>query len=563
VRRGSSSVAFGLLLSALACRPAERHAAAPTPLPRPTATPAPVLGYIDETGSGAPVEGGTLRLRLVGDPSTLNAVLQTGEPEQQVLQLVSRNLLDWNSRLEIGPGLAESYAVSPDGRDFAFTLRREAVWQDGSPVTAGDAVFTFRKIVEKDTPSPVIKPLFSELVSAEVTGERTFRLHFRRADANRVSAFVLPILPEKRFARKRFLRAPDNRAPFSNGPYRFVSWKPQESIELARNERYWGPRGHFDRVIFKILPDDATAWRALAEGGLDETGLTQAGKDKSLADPAFAACCRLVEYYDLDFNYIAFNNRSPLFVDPRVRRALTMLLDRAAVVRSLYRGSARIISGPWAPDSPAYDASVEPLPYDPAGAARLLEEAGWKDTNGDGLRDREGRELAFDVLVSSGSLIGQQICEVFAAAARKAGVQVRVRALEWSAYVERLDNGDFEAASGAWSATADPNPDPFPLWHSTQVPPAGANSCFFADAEADGLMVAARGEQDVKKRTALYHRLHRIFRDQAPAIWIVNASKKYAFRREVRGLVTSPLGLFGIWPGPAGWWSAPPSGRAP
>jgi peptide/nickel transport system substrate-binding protein len=550
-------------LSALACRPAERQASAPSPLPRPTPTPAPVLGYIDETGSGTPAEGGTLRLRLVGDPSTLNAVLQTGEPEQQVLQLVSRNLLDWNSRLQIVPGLAESYTVSPDGRAYSFTLRKEAVWQDGTPVTAADAVFTFRKIVEKDTPSPVIKPLFSELVSVEATGERTFVLRFQRADANRVSAFVLPLLPEKRFARKHFLKAPDNRAPFSNGPYRFVSWKPQEAVELARNDRYWGPRAHFDRVVFKIVPDDATAWRALVEGGVDGTQVTQALKEKSVADPAFGACCRLVEYYDLDFNYIALNNRSPLFSDARVRRALTMLLDRAAIVRSLYRGSARIISGPWAPDSPAYDASIEPLPYDPAAAGRLLEEAGWRDTNGNGWRDSKGRELVFEVLVSSGSLIGQQVCEVFAAAARKAGVQVQVRPLEWSAYVERLDSGDFEAASGAWSATGDPNPDPFPLWHSTQVPPSGANSCFFADPEADGLMVAARGEQDAKKRVALYHRLHRIFRDQAPAIWIVNASKKYTFRREVRGLVTSPLGLFGVWPGPAGWWSVPPPARTP
>src|SRR5262249_50879464 len=374
-----------------------------------------------------------------------------------------------------------------DGRAYSFTLRREAVWQDGTPVTAADAVFTFRKIVEKDTPSPVIKPLFSELVSVEATGERTFVLRFRRADANRVSAFVLPLLPEKRFARKHFLKAPDNRAPFSNGPYRFVSWKPQEAVELARNDRYWGARPHFDRVIFKIVPDDATAGRALVEGGLDETVLTQAGKDKSLADPAFAACCRLVEDYDLDFNYIALNNRSPLFPDPRVRRGLTMLLDRAAIVRTLYRGSARIISGPWAPDSPAYDASVIPLPYDPAGAARLFDEAGWTDSHGDRVRDRGGKELVFDVLVSSGSLIGQQTCEVLAAAARKAGVLVRVRALEWPAYVERLDSGDFEAASGAWSATADPNPDPFPLWHSTQGPPPPPNSFFFPDPEAGGL----------------------------------------------------------------------------
>ncbi len=542
----------------VACRQPERAGKiGPAPTPRPTALPAPVLGYIDESGTGTPVDGGVLRRRLIGDPSTLNAILQTGVPEQQVLQYVSRNLLDFDSRLRLVPGLAEKWEVSADGRAFTFSLRREAAWQDGTPVTAADAVFTLKKIVEKETPAPVIKPLFTELVSAEALGEKSFRVRFRKADANQAMAFVLPLLPEKRFARKRFVKAADNRAPFANGPYRFVSWKPQESIELARNDRYWGPRGHFDRIVFKILPDNSTAWRALVEDGLDETWIDQALKERSAADPLFAVCCRIVEYYDLDYNYIALNNRSPLFSDARVRRALTMLLDRASIVRGLYHGSARIISGPWAPDSPAYDASVAPLPYEPAAAAKLLDEAGWRDTNGDGIRDRNGRDLAFDLLVSSGSLIGQQIDEVLAASARNAGIQIRVRPLEWAAYVERLDRGEFEAVSGAWSASADPNPDPFPLWHSSQVPPEGANSSFYSSPEADRWMEQARAETDEKRRVALYHRLHAFFRDEAPAIWVVNASKKYALRRRVHGIVTSPLGLFGIWPGPLSWWTAP------
>ncbi|HEV2063963.1 MAG TPA: ABC transporter substrate-binding protein [Thermoanaerobaculia bacterium] len=547
-----------LLLCVLACRRAEPPVAArPAATPRPAPIAAPVLGYIDENGMGTPVDSPVLRRRLIGDPATLNAVMQSGVPEQQVLQYVSRNLIDFDARMRLVPGLAERYDVSADGRTFTFELRREAVWEDGSPVTAADAVFTLNKIVDRDTPAPVIKPLFLGLETAEATGEKTFRIRFRKADANQAMAFVLPLLPEKRFAKRRFLRAPDNRAPFSNGPYRFVSWKPQESIELVRNEKYWGPRPHFERIVFKILPDNTTAWRALVEGGLDETWIDQALKEKSGADPAFAACCRVVEYYDLDYNFIALNNRSPLFSDARVRRALTMLLDRSAIVRSLYRGSARIISGPWAPDSPAYDAAVAPLPYDPAAAGKLLDEAGWRDTNGNGTRDRAGREFVFDLLVSSGSLIGEQIDEVLAAAAMKAGIEVRVRPLEWSAYVNRLDHGEFEAASGAWSASGDPNPDLFGLWHSSQFPPQGANSSFFQNAEADRLIEEARAEIDEKRRLAIYRRLHVLFRDEAPAIWVVNASKKYALRKGVRGLTTSQLGLFGTWPGPVGWWAEP------
>ena len=174
----------------------------------------------------------------------------------------------------------------------------------------------------------------------------------------------------------------------------------------------------------------------LLEDALDEDQLDAGLKQKAAADPAFAACCRLVEFYNLDYNYIALNNRSPFFADARVRRAMTMLLDRAAIVRGLYRGSARIISGPWAPDSPAYDAGVAPLPFDPAAAARLLDEAGWKDAGGGGTRERDGRAFEFDLLVSAGSEIGRQIDEMLAAELSRVGVTARVRTMEWAAFVE-------------------------------------------------------------------------------------------------------------------------------
>jgi peptide/nickel transport system substrate-binding protein len=513
-----------------------------------------MLGYIDESGEGPPRRGGTLRRRLYGDPTTLNAVLQSGVPDQQVLQYVSRNLLDFDSKMRLVPGLAESWNVSPDGRELTFRIRPDAVWEDGSPVTSADAVFTIRKIADERTPSPVFKPVFDSFESVEAIEPKSFRVRFRDPYAYRAMAFALPVLPEKAFAGKDFARAKENRTPLSNGPYRLVRWKPQESIELERNPRYWDTPGHFDRVVFRILPEDSVAYQALRAGDLDETGMDATLKVRSETDPAFRTCCRVVEFYNLDYTAISLNHRSPFFSDARVRRAMTMLLDRAAVVRSLFGGAARIISGPWAPESPAYDASITPLPFDPAAAAALLAEAGWRDTNGDGVRDREGKPFRFELLVSSGSAIGRQINELLAAELARAGVAARVVPLEWAAYVERLDRGEFEAASGGWSAS-DPNPDPFPYWHSSQWPPRGLNSSFYRNADADGLMEQARRELDENARIAIYHRLHALLRDDAPAIFVANTSRKHGLRNGVRGLVTSPLGLFGSWPGPVGWWS--------
>jgi peptide/nickel transport system substrate-binding protein len=188
-------------------------------------------------------------------------------------------------------------------------------------------------------------------------------------------------------------------------------------------------------------------------------------------------------------------------------------------------------------------------------AARLLDEAGWVRPAGGGPREKDGRRFEFDLLVSAGSEVGRQIDEMLASELARAGVTARVRTMEWSAFVEKVDSGDFEAASLAWSAV-DPNPDPYFYWHTSQCAPAGINDGCYANPAADALMTQAREEMDPGRRAEILHKLHRLLRDEAPAIFVVNASQKYAFRKRVRGLTTSPLGLYGIWPGPLAWWGA-------
>ncbi|HEY6065789.1 MAG TPA: ABC transporter substrate-binding protein, partial [Thermoanaerobaculia bacterium] len=183
-----------LLASLAACRAREEavHPAAAVG-PTPTQAPRPALGFLDESREGTPVEGGTLRRRLVGEPATLNAVLQSGLPEQQVLQYVSRQIVDFDPRLEVVGNLAERWTVSDDGREYRFFLQRDAVWEDGTPVTSADAVFTIRRIVDAKVPSPVFKPLFEGLEVIEAIDPASFRARFRERDAFHLYAFALPL----------------------------------------------------------------------------------------------------------------------------------------------------------------------------------------------------------------------------------------------------------------------------------------------------------------------------------------------------------------------------------
>jgi len=562
--RGTGLLAALVLPLAFGCGRSERAGAParPAAASKPTPTPRVALGFLDETREPVGAEGGRLVRRLSGEPATLDPTLQSSGVEAEVLQYVARNLFDFDASLRLVPSLAEGIDVSDDGLDFTIRIREDAVWEDGSPVTARDAAFTIRRVMDAKVAAPVFKPLFEDCTGVETLDERSLRVRFREAYAFRRMAFVLPVVPERHYAKAAQAKA-QARRPLSDGPYRVASWTAQQEIVLERNPRAWGDaRGHFDRIVFKIVPDATTSYRLLASGELDEDDLDSTLKKRAASDPEFASCCRTIEFYNLDYNYIALNNRSPFFADARVRRAVTMLLDRAAIVRGLYSGSARIISGPWAPDSPAYDPGVAPLPFAPGEAMRLLDEAGWRDTDGDGRRDRAGRAFEFELLVSAGSETGRQIDETLAAQLARVGVTAHVRALEWAAFVERVDGGDFEAASLAWSAV-DPNPDPYFYWDSSQCAPKGLNSGCYSNPEADRLMRAARRETDSAKRLELLHRLHRLFRDEAPAVFVVNATRKFGFARRVRGLTTSPLGLFGIWPGPLAWWAAPTPAETP
>jgi peptide/nickel transport system substrate-binding protein len=529
----------GLLSGCGGSRPSERAPASPTP------------GYLDESRASRPRDGGTLNRRLEAEPPTLNAVLQDSDYESFVLAEISRNLIDFDKDLKIIGGLADRWEISPDQRTYTFHIRDEAVWEDGSPVTAADAVFTIQKIVDPKVPAALLAPNMDGLERVEAIDAKSFRTAFSKPYAFRLEAFNFPILPATRYAGEDFLKAAVNRSPESNGPYRFESWKAGESISLVRNDRYWGPRAHFDRVVFRILPDNTQAYRALEQGGLDEMRLSSAQWQRTPSDVAFAACCRVTLYYDLSFFFLGYNNRSPLFSDSETRRALAMLLDRPAIARNLYGGTARILSGPWAQDVPAYDKSVAPYPFDPAAAARELEKAGWR-RGSDGILARQGARFDFELLYGAGSDPSRQIGEVFRAELARAGIVCRVRPLEAASLFERMDAGNFQAILSAWSG--DPNPDPYPLWHSSQAPPKGLNNLSYSDPAADRIMEQARVEFDAPRRNALYHHLHRIIHDDAPATFVFQSSQKLAVSLRIGGLVTSPIGPFKIWPGAVGWW---------
>jgi peptide/nickel transport system substrate-binding protein len=300
----------------------------------------------------------------------------------------------------------------------------------------------------------------------------------------------------------------------------------------------------------QIVKDQAALPRLLRTGELDLVRLQPEqwraevleARGPILGDPAI----RAVQAPELGYVFIGWNQARPQLRDARVRRALTHALDRARIVSSIFAGLGTPISGPFPRQQPCYDASIAPLPYDLDAARRLLDEAGWRDTDGDGVRDAvvDGARvpLEFALLTYASSAEWDAVSSLYQSALASIGVRMRPEPAEWSVMLQRLDARTFDAHVGVWVVSWDV--DPFPIWHSSEADkPKSLNRIAFKDAEADRLIEAIRVELDDARRVELCHRFHARLHAEQPYTFIYQRDRAFAYRAPL-----NPPELQPIWP---------------
>ncbi len=491
-----------------------------------------------------------VRRRLEGEPKTLNPILATLDPEQIVIALLERNLLDYDEKLNLVPGLAEEVSDSPDHLVYTIRLRKDARWEDGTPVTSTDVVFTLTTLLDPKAPALTRRALFDGFVSAEAVDARTARVVFKLAAAGRRDAFNLPLLSAAVFAGGAVATHPRNRSPLANGPYRLGSWDAGRTITLVRNTQYFGEKAGPEQVIFRVVPETTPSFAALGTGDIDEMRLTAAQKKDLDAKAGTAGAPRVITFDELSYSYLGWNNRLPVFADRRVRRALTMLVDRESINRNLYGGLAKIANGPLPPAHWAWDASLAPWPYDPKAAEALLDDAGFRRAP-DGTRRNGNVRLAFTLSLGMGSDIQRQLVELVQQSFRKAGIEMAIQPLEWATFGARMDAGELDA----WAAALilDPNPDLAVSWHSGQTPPTGLNSAFYRNAEVDGLLDRLKTTFDREQTRTLLARVQALIHEDEPVTFLNVPLTKWGISSRLTNVKTSPIGLFMFWPGAAGW----------
>ena len=314
---------------------------------------------------------------------------------------------------------------------------------------------------------------------------------------------------------EEFGRNPANRAPIGTGPYKLEKWQTGQEIVLARNEDYWGPKPHLDKVIYKVIPDSTTALTALKAGEIDFIPrlLPQQFREQT-SGPAFEDHFAKATYQIPQLSYIGWNEARPFFADKRVRQALTMLIDRTKIIEAVRLGMGSPAASPFAPSSPDFNPKIKPLTYDPQRAAQLLDEAGWLDHNGDGVRDKGGVEFKFEVVASSSNAAAGPLLSILQDQLGKAGIIVTGRRLDPAVLQSTLRDHQADAGIGTWISAR--QFDPYQLFHSDSAKNRGSNYYNFRNSEADAIMKQARVEFDAGKRKQLYWRFQEIFHEEQP-----------------------------------------------
>ncbi len=492
--------------------------------------------------TGAPVDGDWLIQRLSAEPATLNPVTATDVYESTVNGSIYESLVERDNRtLELVPLLAESWEVSEDRLSYLFTLKKGLTWQDGKPLTSRDVVFTFDIVSDPAVDAPHLRNYYRNLKDVKALDEHRVRFTFSEPYFKSLEMIGgMSIMPEHIFAEGDFNTHPAGRKPLGSGPYRFVRWETGKEIVLERNEKYWGEKPHLKRVIFKIITDETVALQVLKRGELDFMGLTPVQWTRQTRARKFTRDFDKHSYYRPGYSFIGWNLRRPFFSDKRVRRALTMVLDRDSILKNLRYGLGRVVTGNFFFESRDYDKDIQPWPYDPAAASRLLDEAGWVDSDGDGIRDKDGMAFRFEFTMTSGSQFAEQMSTILKEELAKVGVEMTIRPLEWALFTNMLDDRTFDAVIMGWSLPVEA--DPFQVWHSSQTE-SGSNFIGFANGEADRIIEEARVTFDKDRRVELYQRFHAILHEEQPYTFLFVNKSLVAVSARFENVVVYPLGL--------------------
>lgn len=525
-------------------------------------------------------------VHVMGDPEMLNPCNSVDATTSYLTMCLFQKLIEGDFREPHGlvPVLAESRPVidrTPEGKmKITFSLRKEAKWDNGTPVTARDVEFSIKTVLNPLVNNRHAKPSFSFINDFVFypDDERKFSVVSNEAYFLAEATFTdIFILPEYMYDPKGLLR------PFTvsqlsrgqdsqksnpsikefaddfnsekrmrdpafisgSGPYRFSEWETNERVTFTKKENWWGDtlrhvncffEAYPAKLIFQTIKDQTTALVALKAGSLD---VMQSIKSKDFAElpksEKFVQNFNTHTPMEFSYVYVGVNVKRPLLTDKLTRQALAHIVNVDEIIKIVKYGEAERTIGPIHPSKKkAYGSSIPHYEYDLEKAKVLLERAGWKNTNGDATLDKvingKREEFVLDFLVNAGNDERKSIALMIREQAKKIGITLNVLVIDWAVFLEKCNSHQFDLIVGKWLSS--PYPDDLKqIFHSVSSK-GGSNYSGFSNAAADALMDSIRIEIDENNLHRMYLRCQQILHDEVPMIFLYSPTEHIAIHKK-------------------------------
>ncbi|MBD8067534.1 peptide-binding protein [Bacillus sp. PS06] len=501
-----------------------------------TEKPAGEEGTDEETAAptGEPVTGGDLIVGSIGEPTLFNALYSTDVSSSDIEGFIYNGLVGGDTEFNPVNDLATDVQMSEDGLTFTVKLREDVKWHDGEQFNADDVVFTFS--VPKDPDYAGERgSAFESLESVTKIDDYTVEFKLNQVDATfhsiTLSYYILPEhilgdVPVGDLGEHEF----NTKSPIGTGPFKFDEWRDGEYVRVVANEDYFDGRPYLDSITYKIVPDQNALLAQLQAGDIDFTEVPGTDVDTVKSFPGI----KVESGLGLSYTFLAFNLQQERFNDVKVRQAMTHAIDRQAIVDSVMNGDGEVAHLPESPLSWAYNDDVPTFEYDPEKAKALLAEAGWEDTDGDGILDKDGEPFSFTIKTNQGNKIREDIIVVLQQQFKEVGIEAKPEIVEWSAYIEQISapNWDFDAMVLGWSMST--FPDQYDIFHTSQRE-AGLNMHWYSNAEADKLMEEARQILDQDEYKEIYGEIYKILAEEQAYTFLYYPNVHRAMPEKVQG----------------------------
>jgi len=498
-------------------------------------------------GSEAPAYGDTFIQASIGDISGLIPSLTSDASSHEIGGLIYDGLVRQDKDFNTVGAIAEAWTFSKDCLELNFKLRRDVKWHDGHPVTADDVLFTYKSMINPKTPAP-FKEGYLLVKDAEALDPYTVRVTYAKPYARALetwSDYVLPKHLLERYAAEGKLReSPQNRHPIGTGAYRFQEWRTGEKVVLLANPDYYEGRPYIGRLVYRVIPSQATIFLELKAKGVDYVRTLTAFQYARQTDyPAFRKAYNKFKYPSAFYTFLGFNLKDARFADRRVRRAFAHAINKRELIDGVVLGLAREANGPIRPGTWAYTDEVKRYEYDPEKAKALLAEAGWMDRDGDGIvDDKDGKPFAFTILTNQGNDERKKLAEIIQQRLKEVGVKADIQVIEWAAFIkEYVKPRRFEAIILGLGTGTDP--DQYAVWHSSQTGPDQMNRTGYANPEVDHLLEVGRTSCIQQDRVKYYRRIQEILAEDVPMLFLYFKDDVPVVASRFRGVKVAPAGI--------------------